>query len=224
MATSYPGVYRAKAQRLDGSNLTANIPQVFGTQDVLVTSFVGSPPTSQVMGWVAFHGGRPEFPVWLGGGTGGGGTVTDSVWVGPDPPTDPSVEMWWDTDETAQAPSWVTLPLTTNWSNFAGWQAAQYRKVDDIVYLRGLVACSNVTTPTIANLPAEYRPNFNAMFVCWLAGNATSIRAAVRVEIGTNGDLLWQLPTTTGMPSGTSNAAITSVTHLSLDNCIWSTS
>lgn len=33
--------------------------------------------------------------------TGGGGTVTDTLWTGPDAPTDPNIELWYDTDAVA---------------------------------------------------------------------------------------------------------------------------
>jgi hypothetical protein len=101
---AYPGIYRAKAIKLDGTRLAAYIPQVFGDVQVTIENYVGSAPSTSEMGWVSFQGGNPEFPVWHGAGQGngnggGGGTVTDTLWVGPTPPFDPSIEMWWDTDE-----------------------------------------------------------------------------------------------------------------------------
>lgn len=109
---AYPGIYRAKALRLDDTRLlTANIPQVFGEAPVTITSFVGEPPATSEMGWVAFHGGRPEYPVWLGvgiSGAGGGGTVTDTLWVGADAPEDDDIELWYDTDEPAPVSVVVT--------------------------------------------------------------------------------------------------------------------
>ena len=104
MPAPYPGIYRAKALRLDtGNQLAALIPQIFGEETVTITAFVGDPPAASEMGWVAFHGGMPSNPVWLGvgtGGGGGGGTVTDVLHVGTAAPTDPAMELWWDTDET----------------------------------------------------------------------------------------------------------------------------
>lgn len=63
---SYPGIYQAKAITLTGSVLTAYIPQVFGDVQVTIENFVGTAPTTDIMGWVAFQGGNPEFPVWIG--------------------------------------------------------------------------------------------------------------------------------------------------------------
>ena len=37
--------------------------------------------------------------VWADAGTGGGGTVTDVLWTGPEAPVDPTIELWADTDE-----------------------------------------------------------------------------------------------------------------------------
>ena len=93
-----PGIYRAKAASVSGTTLTAFIPQIFGDLAVPVTEFVGGMPTATAMGWVAFHGGNADKPVWLGGGDGGG--VTDAVWVGPNAPAEASTELWFDTDET----------------------------------------------------------------------------------------------------------------------------
>ena len=100
----FPGIYRAKASSRVGTNLTAFVPQVFGEQSITIKDFVGSAPSTAEMGWVAFQGGNPEFPVWFGAtavgtGTGtGGGFVSDVVWQGPSEPSDTNVELWWDTD------------------------------------------------------------------------------------------------------------------------------
>lgn len=61
---SYPGIYRAKAVSLTGTKLTAFIPQVFGNTSVVIQDYAGAPATG--MGWVAFHGGNAEMPVWIG--------------------------------------------------------------------------------------------------------------------------------------------------------------
>ena len=160
---AYPGVYRARAARLDGSRLQAYVPQVFGDAAVTIVDFVGAPPTTSEMGWVSFHGGHPEHPVWLGTGIsgiggGGGGTVSDVLWVGTDPPVDTGMELWWDTDEPTPAggsgggseevyigPSqpgagydlWVdsdeVAPLTDDWRWNTAWgTVAQYIHSSDI--------------------------------------------------------------------------------------------
>ena len=60
------GLYKAKATKLDGTVLTAFVPQVFGEAPVSIRDFIGTPPTTMQMGWVSFQGGNPEYPVWFG--------------------------------------------------------------------------------------------------------------------------------------------------------------
>jgi hypothetical protein len=77
---SYPGLYKAKAVSIDGTKLSAYIPQVFGDTLVIIEDSVGTlGPVG--MGWVIFHSGSADMPVWLGstigtsGGSGGGSDV-----------------------------------------------------------------------------------------------------------------------------------------------------
>jgi Collagen triple helix repeat (20 copies) len=98
----YPGVYRARVAQTNGTSVEAFIPQVFGDTTVTIRRFLGAQPDTAGMGWVFFEGANPEFPVWssgLGGtgGTGGGGL--DEVWIGTEPPTSQTLELWYDTDE-----------------------------------------------------------------------------------------------------------------------------
>lgn len=62
----YPAIYRAKAAKVTGQSMQAFIPQVFGDTPVTIVNFLGDPPSSPGMGWVAFQAGNPEFPVWMG--------------------------------------------------------------------------------------------------------------------------------------------------------------
>lgn len=106
----FPGVYRARAVKLDGTALTTYVPQIFGDTSISVVDVAGTfPATFPSMGWVAFHAGVAENPVWLGAATtGGGGTVTDTLWVGTDAPTDAAIELWYDTDEPTPVSTVVT--------------------------------------------------------------------------------------------------------------------
>lgn len=111
----FPSLYRARATHVnqdpkpDGSTtVVVYVPAVFGEESILISDAVGSLPTSPEMGWVLFQAGNPEFPVWVGTGVvgGGGGTGgTDEVWIGPDDPiaTNPTIELWYDTDASAPA-------------------------------------------------------------------------------------------------------------------------
>lgn len=219
---SYPGVYRAKAIKLVGNTLTAYIPQVFGDVQAVVENFIGDAPTTDIMGWVSFQGGSPEFPVWHGGGAGGGsGTVTDTLWVGNEAPTDDSLELWWDADDTPPLDPWTAMVLAATWTNFgSGYAVAAYRKTDDNVQLRGVVVCS-AATGTLFTLPSGYRPPNNVLATAWATCNAAAIRAAIRLEVLTTGAIT-VASATTNYPTGTTNAAVTSITSLSLDNVFFS--
>ena len=56
-------------------------------------------------------------------------------------------------------PAWITPTLLNSWATLGGGQPAQYRKIGDIVYLRGLIGGGTVgpTTPAFM-LPVGYRP------------------------------------------------------------------
>jgi hypothetical protein len=102
----FPSVYRAKAVHIKDGLIDTFVPQVFGETSIKISEYLGGPPEAPGMGWVVFQGGNPEFPVWAGnlasgasgGGTGGG---TNEVWISPDEPLDPAVELWYDSDEPA---------------------------------------------------------------------------------------------------------------------------
>ena len=113
---SYPGLYRAKAVRRDGTNLVVQIPQIYGEALVTCTEFVGAAPSTMGMGWVGFRSASPDFPVWFGvvgvqvGGDGNGEAgALDVMWVGADPPEDPTTELWWDEDEILPASSLIAM-------------------------------------------------------------------------------------------------------------------
>jgi hypothetical protein len=59
--------------------------------------------------------------------------------------------------------AWQDLTFAANWSNYgADFASGQFKKVGDLVFLRGLVLCSAVISPSnlvIATLPVGYRPS-----------------------------------------------------------------
>ena len=76
----YPSIYRAKAVKLDGTRLTAYVPQVFGDTTVTIEDYVGGLPTTfPEMGWVSFQSGLADMPVWFGQGQGNGEHTTDTI-------------------------------------------------------------------------------------------------------------------------------------------------
>ena len=119
------------------------------------------------------------------------------------------------------APAWTPLPLATNWSNYStpGYIAAGYRKIGDIVYLRGLIKSTAATVPTlIATLPVGYRPTALIVFHGWVSWNGAAGRGVMRINA--NGD--GTLTTGVGLDQPTYGPAPTVWDHLSLDNVFFS--
>lgn len=103
---NFPGVYQAKAVKINDNGVEVMVPQVFGETPVTVRRFIIGPPTNVGLGWVMFMGGEPEHPVWASGVTmsiqSGDTPVLPSVnevWVGPNTPSDPDTELWVDSDD-----------------------------------------------------------------------------------------------------------------------------
>jgi hypothetical protein len=63
----YPGVYQAKATKVDRLSVEALVPQIFGDAPVIVQRFMGPLPATTGSGWVMFMAGNPEYPVWCSG-------------------------------------------------------------------------------------------------------------------------------------------------------------
>ena len=81
---------------------------------------------------------------------------------------------------------WTNVTLQNGWTNVGGQQAMQYRKIGDVVYLRGLIGGG--TIPSIFGLlPVGFRPPVSLSFAirCW-TGSADAIAC---VNIYTNGNL-----------------------------------
>ena len=59
----------------------------------------------------------------------------------------------------------TSLPYGTGWVDFgSGWEGGDYKRVGDIVMLRGMVARTSGLGTTIATLPAGFRPPDDVMF------------------------------------------------------------
>lgn len=109
----------------------------------------------------------------------------------------------------ASAPtSWTAPTLLSSWANFAGYTPAGYRKVGDIVYLRG--SLQKATTPTagenILVLPSGYRPPYAGFYS---AQGANEV--AYRIDLATDGSVRFA-----AAPSGP-------IAFLSLANIYFST-
>ena len=78
---------------------------------------------------------------------------------------------------------WIDLSLTTGWSYQYATDKAQYRKIGNVVYLRGLITGTADAGTTIATLPEGYRPiGYFERFSCAL-NNSES----VNIQINANG-------------------------------------
>lgn len=79
--------------------------------------------------------------------------------------------------------AWNNLSYGSGWQDFnaSSWQSGQYRKIGDLVYLRGLVARASGVGATIATLPAGHWPPAPILH----AVNATDAHG--RIDIATNG-------------------------------------
>jgi hypothetical protein len=98
-------------------------------------------------------------------------------------------------DPTPTAVQWTPMTLNAPWIRHTGytWSGPAYRKVGDIVYLRGLLT----TEPTsvsdgsqVAVLPAGYRPSLNLMFVLPHAKTSANF-AAARIDVYPDGALYY---------------------------------
>lgn len=66
---------------------------------------------------------------------------------------------WGDWLKLNDDTGWQTLTLNSGWSNPYGNDVAKYRKIDNVVYLRGLINGTSAAGNVIATLPEGYRPN-----------------------------------------------------------------
>ena len=81
--------------------------------------------------------------------------------------------------------AWTGLSFGSGWASYGGgFNSGQYKKVGDIVFLRGLVARTSGVGTTIATLPSGYRPAAQCVFIT----NATD--AFGRVDVQTDGVIL----------------------------------
>ena len=100
---------------------------------------------------------------------------------------------------------WINLAFRSPWNHYhPTWTQGQYRKIEDMVQLRGLLARNSAANGYMADLPVGYRPTKTIMFL-QTYGEPPS---PVRVDVYTDGAIY-----ATAMP----------VTWLCLDNIQFST-
>lgn len=93
---------------------------------------------------------------------------------------------------------WQNLPFTAGWTNYGrGFQACQYKKVGDMVFLRGLAARTSGTDTTIGILPAGYRPSARCIFGVYTnsfgGGDRVDVRSDGVIELESGGFVYVQL-------------------------------
>jgi hypothetical protein len=84
---------------------------------------------------------------------------------------------------------WIALPLTAGWTNLGSYQPAQYRRVGDVVELRGTVVQDVPANTVITNMPAGFRPSVTRMFGVLAFRN--SVKDMIqRVDLGADGNMV----------------------------------
>lgn len=77
----------------------------------------------------------------------------------------------WTTPSGASPGAWTAVSFQNSWANFAsGFHNVEYRKVGDIVYLRGM-AKSGASGSVVFTLPSGFRPTADMIFA--IVGNAS---------------------------------------------------
>lgn len=89
---------------------------------------------------------------------------------------------------------WTNVTFQNSWGNYGSpFQECQYRKIGDIVYVRGLVQRTggHTTAHTIFTLPSGYRPASGGytMYSQWASGTFSGVggQAARRINVYSNG-------------------------------------
>jgi len=95
---------------------------------------------------------------------------------------------------TGSTGAWSALTLNTggNWANLGGnWANAAYKKVGDLVFMRGLVVRSSGADTLIATLPSGYRPGSYHLYA------TSGDDAFARIDIENDGEVRLQAGTAT---------------------------
>lgn len=104
--------------------------------------------------------------------------------------------------------AWTAPSFLNSWVNFGGvYQVAQYRKINDMVYVRGLVKSGTITADMFV-LPVGFRPPAG-LILPTVAGNG-SLNDVGYLEIATTGGIKYF--GTTGYTAYVSLAVAFSVT------------
>lgn len=91
---------------------------------------------------------------------------------------------------------WKTLPLASGISAYSDAQLPQYRKIGEVVYLRGAVKGVDANETVVATLPTGHRPTQTHSYV--QNGTVYGTQAIVtRMIVRINGDIVVQYDSAT---------------------------
>jgi len=84
--------------------------------------------------------------------------------------------------------AWANLSFGSGWGNLgSGWQAGQYKKIGDMVFLRGFVVRTSGSSARIATLPSGYRPPAPDR---WAVTSDAGLHATIQVDTDGNIDVV----------------------------------
>jgi hypothetical protein len=129
---------------------------------------------------------------WVLASSAAGGGGAEEVYIGS---VDPGAayDLWIDTSVSGAqelTPAWINPTFQNGWEDYGypGWERAGYRKIGDLVYLRGLVkrVTGDLTQQPIFTVPAGYAPPAPLIFN--VNSSATSY-ANTRFDVQSNGQV-----------------------------------
>lgn len=108
--------------------------------------------------------------------------------------TNTGIEVAGNLAVTGNFGPWTNLSYGSGWGDYSGsWQGGQYRKVGDLVQLRGLIARTSGTGILIATLPGGCHPPKQIL------NQVNGTDAHARIDIGSNGEIYLAVGTPTNI-------------------------
>lgn len=88
--------------------------------------------------------------------------------------------------------AWTDVSFESGWSNYqGGFQTVQYKKVGDLVFIRGTSICPGSgcwsAHPIIFSLPVGFTPKAHVNF----AKNEGNTTGLVRIQVSSSGNVTW---------------------------------
>jgi len=162
--TSEPNV-KIKGFTVFGSTQSAYIGIVPGNGNVVINGAVSVSSGAYFASTSTFHSARA---IYINDGIAGQVLVK----------TAGGYLDWKDGSALTGVSDWTAFPFAAGFSDLGGgWQAVQYRKIGDIVYLRGAIAkiSSFAVGDVLGTLPPGFRPPAPVSFACLAPGGTAGI-------------------------------------------------